>query len=61
MSDDYCPATDGRLSYDVAIAAIREERVRSGESTPLPNSPTEQQWEREGAAARSTEKEQTRP
>ena len=56
---NYCPATDGRLSYDVAIAAIREQLVRERKVLPLPGNPTEQQWAREGVAARSTEKEQT--
>lgn len=55
---DYCPATDGLRSYDVAIAAIREQLVRERKVLPLPNNPTEQQWAREGvvlAAARATE------
>lgn len=46
--DDYCPATDGARSYDVAIAAIREQLVRERKVQPLPNNTTEQRWAREG-------------
>ena len=57
----YCWAKDAARSYDVAIAAIREQLVRERKVLPLPNNPTEERWAREGVAARSTEKEQTRP
>ena len=49
----YCWATDAARSYDVAIAAIREQLVRERKVLPLPNNPTEQQWAREGVPARN--------
>lgn len=49
MSDDYCPVTDGARSYDVAIAAIREQLVRERKVLLRPGHVDEQRWAREGA------------
>jgi hypothetical protein len=31
----YCPSTDGREGYEIAIAAIRLRKVEAGELPPL--------------------------
>lgn len=33
--DEYCPARDGRESYDLCLVAKREMGVRTGEISPM--------------------------
>lgn len=42
---------DGNKSYALALACMREKRIRNGSIRPSPVSEREQRWAREGAVA----------
>lgn len=42
------PESDGARSYEVGIAAIREQCIRRKQVLPDPNNPEEKRWAMEG-------------